>query len=129
MKRFLLALAMISSLMFASPALASAQAAAPATNPAKESVCAGVGLTGTSCDNTSGPGVDSTVRLVINTLSWIVGLIAVIMIIIGGLKYITSAGDSNSVNSAKNTILYAVIGLVVVLMAQILVKFVVSRVG
>ena len=57
----------------------------------------------------------------------IVGVVAVIMIIIGGLKYITSSGDSNNVSSAKNTILYAIIGLVVVVLAQVIVRFVVTK--
>lgn len=57
-----------------------------------------------------------------------VGVAAVIMIIIGGIKYITSGGDPASVSSAKNTLLYAVIGIVVVLFAQALVLFVIRRI-
>ena len=49
------------------------------------------------------------------------------MIMVGGLKYMTSQGDSANVASAKNTILYAVIGLVVVALAQVIVKFVLDR--
>jgi hypothetical protein len=58
-----------------------------------------------------------------------VGFVAVIMIIIGGLKYVTYSGDSSNINSAKNTILYAVVGLVVVALAQIIVKFVLAKAG
>ena len=68
--------------------------------------------------------VFSIVQTVINVLSWIIGVIAVIMIIIGGLKYITSGGDSGNVSGAKNTILYAIIGLVIVALAQVIVRFV-----
>ncbi len=50
------------------------------------------------------------------------------MIIIGGLKYITSAGESSNVTSAKNTIMYAIIGLVIVALAQFIVRFVFERV-
>jgi hypothetical protein len=57
----------------------------------------------------------------------VVGVIAVIMIIIGGLKYVTSGGDSSAVGSAKNTIIYALVGLVVVALAQALVKFVLAK--
>ncbi|MES2971857.1 MAG: pilin [Patescibacteria group bacterium] len=71
--------------------------------------------------------VDSTIRLVINIFSLIVGVVAVIMIIVGGLKYITSGGDSGNITGAKNTILYAIIGLVVVALAQIVVKFVLQK--
>lgn len=72
--------------------------------------------------------VNDIIALVINIFSVVVGVISVIMIIIGGLKYITSAGDSGNVTSAKNTILYAVIGLVIVALAQLIVRFVLQRV-
>jgi cytochrome bd-type quinol oxidase subunit 2 len=92
-------------------------------------ICEGVALTGGTCDpSASGASVESTIRTVINLLSLIVGVVAVIMIIIGGLKYITSAGDSANVSSAKNTILYAVIGLVIVALAQVIVRFVLNKV-
>ena len=81
-----------------------------------------------SCDGTRTDNrVADILRLVLNIFSWVTGVIAIIMIIIGGLKYITSGGDSAGVNSAKNTLLYAVIGLVIVAMAQILVRFVVKK--
>lgn len=71
--------------------------------------------------------INDLIATVINIFSVVVGVVAVIMIIIGGLKYITSSGDSNNVTSAKNTILYAIIGLVVVALAQFIVKFVLER--
>jgi hypothetical protein len=83
----------------------------------------------TGCNN--GPPTDrvnAIIKLVINIFSLIVGVIAVIMIIIGGLKYITSGGDSGNVSGAKNTILYAIIGLVIVALAQIIVRFVLAKV-
>jgi hypothetical protein len=61
---------------------------------------------------------------IVNILSLIVGIISVIMIIIGGLRYITSGGDSNSVTGAKNTILYAIVGLIIVIFAQVFVRFI-----
>lgn len=73
--------------------------------------------------------VNDIVELVINLFSIIVGVISVIMIIIGGLKYITSGGDSGNVTGAKNTILYAVVGLVVVALAQFIVRFVLAKVS
>lgn len=73
--------------------------------------------------------LNSLVANIVNILSVIVGIIAVIMIIIGGLKYITSSGDSGNVQSAKNTILYAVVGLIIVALAQVIVRFVLNKVG
>jgi len=72
--------------------------------------------------------VNDIITTVINIFSILVGVISVIMIIIGGLKYVTSGGDSGNVSGAKNTILYAVIGLVVVALSQVIVRFVLDRV-
>ncbi len=71
--------------------------------------------------------VNSLITQIINIFSVIVGIIAVIFIIIGGLKYITSGGDSGNVTGAKNTILYAIIGLIIVALAQFIVRFVLSK--
>lgn len=83
-----------------------------------------------NCENGAGATdrVNRIIRLIINIFSLIVGVIAVIMIIIGGLKYITSGGDSGNITGAKNTILYAIIGLVVVALSQIIVRFVLDKV-
>ncbi len=64
----------------------------------------------------------------INVLSLIVGIIAVIMIIYGGLRYITSGGSSEGVGSAKNIIIYAIIGLIIVALAQLIVHFLLNAV-
>lgn len=72
--------------------------------------------------------INNIVHSIINILSVVVGVVAVIMIIVGGLRYITSGGNDTSVTGAKNTILYAVIGLVIVALAQIIVHFVLAKV-
>lgn len=72
--------------------------------------------------------VDSVITRVVNVLLFIIGAISVIMIIFGGFKYVTSGGDSNGVTSAKNTILYAVIGLVIASLAYAIVNFVIDDV-
>ncbi len=77
----------------------------------------------------SGTSIDNILKLVINIFSIVVGVISVIMIIIGGLKYIMSGGNDANLVGAKNTILYAVIGLVIVALAQIIVKFVLNKVN
>lgn len=75
----------------------------------------------------SSDNVNNIIRTVINIASLVVGVAAIIMIIIGGLKYVTSGGDSSSISSAKNTILYAIVGLVVAAMAQVLVRYVLRK--
>ncbi|MEK9195823.1 MAG: pilin [Patescibacteria group bacterium] len=71
--------------------------------------------------------LDKLVSDIVNIFSVIVGVVAVIMIIYGGFRYITSGGDSGNVTNAKNTILYALVGLVIVALAQFIVKFVLSK--
>lgn len=74
----------------------------------------------------AGTNISTTLANVINILSLAIGIIAVVVIIIAGLNYITSAGDDTKVASAKRTILNAAIGLIIVGMAQIIVRFVIN---
>ena len=67
---------------------------------------------------------DGLIKKVVNLLLWAIGIVSVIMIIIGGFRYATSNGDSNQVTAAKNTIMYAVIGLVIAIFAYAIVNFV-----
>lgn len=71
--------------------------------------------------------INNLVKTVVNLLSAVVGIVAVIMIIVGGFRYVTSGGNDTSVTAAKNTILYAIIGLIVVALAQIIVRFTLSK--
>lgn len=67
------------------------------------------------------------VKIVINTVLTVLGMVAVIMIVIGGVRYTTSNGDSSAIKNAKDTILYSVVGLVVAIMSFAIVNFVVGR--
>ncbi len=71
-------------------------------------------------------GPTGAFRQITNTILYIVGIIAVIMLIIGGIKYVISGGDSKKVTDAKNTVLYAIIGLVIAVFAYAIVNFVIS---
>jgi uncharacterized membrane protein len=66
-------------------------------------------------------GIFSTIT---NVLLFIIGAVAVIMIVIGGLRYVLSGGDSKQVEAAKNTIMYAIVGIIVALLAYAAVNFV-----
>ncbi|HYF96556.1 MAG TPA: pilin [Patescibacteria group bacterium] len=74
-------------------------------------------------------GVNDLITDVINIFSIIVGIVAVIMIIYGGFRYITSGGDSSKITDARNTILYAIVGLIIVAFAQFVVKFILSKIS
>lgn len=83
-----------------------------------------------TCTKTGSPGLfedGGTVRNVINILLFVIGIIAVIMLIIGGIRYVTSGGDPNSTKGAKDTILYAIIGIVVAFSAFAILNFVISN--
>ena len=73
-------------------------------------------------------GPDGVIARVTNIVAAIAGILAVIIIIWGGFTYITSAGDANKATSARNTIVYAAIGLVVIVLAQTLVIFILSSI-
>ena len=96
---------------------------------ARNEACGGAQLKGSSadCAKADTGKLDGTISSLINILSIIVGLIAVIMIIINGLKLVTSNGDSNRVSSARQGIIYALVGLVFVALAQVIVKFVINN--
>lgn len=117
--------ALILSLVFALPATVSAQfdPLNPACDTATEdaSIC-----------NTDGSdpiaGKEGIIMRVVNILSYVVGAASVIMVIFGGMKYVLANGDSNSISTARNTILYALIGVVVFLFSQLIIRFVISRI-
>lgn len=76
---------------------------------------------------TSG-NLKDTIIGIINAVIGVLGVVAVVVIIIGGIGYMTSSGDAGKVKKAKDTILYGVIGLVIVVLAFAIVNFVISNV-
>jgi cytochrome bd-type quinol oxidase subunit 2 len=125
----LLAAATLVAVPLAVPALASADGG----TGIQSNLCGGATLTvdstGNCSDNTSSTKLDSFIKDLVNVFSIVVGVVAVIMIIVGGFRYITSGGDSGQIGTAKNTIIYAIIGLVIVALAQFIVQFVLNKVG
>lgn len=85
--------------------------------------------TGAACSTDAGAttSVNNLIKTIVNILSAVVGIIAVIMIIVAGLRYVTSGGKEENIKTAKNTILYAIIGLIIVALAQLIVHFVLTQ--
>jgi hypothetical protein len=83
---------------------------------------------GANCTAQPSGSVNGTIKAVINVLSVITGAAAVIMIIIGGFRYVTSGGNPETTKGARNTIIYAVIGIVVVAVSQLIVHFVLNTI-
>ncbi len=130
MKKMMLTFAALATLL--SPALVAAPTYAAGID-IQGNACSGTNgdLTGgTKTDCTGAKGVGSLNKLltqVVNVFSAVVGVAAVLMIIVGGMRYITSGGDSNKVGAAKNTLIYAIIGLVIVALSQVIVHFVLQK--
>lgn len=126
LKRTVIVLALAAGLFI--PTLAVQPAYAQIDDGSKDAACAGLGAAGESCDSqNASSSVTNLLRTVISLLSWVVGIVSIIMMIVGGLKYITSNGDSNAITSAKNTVTYALIGVVIAALSQVLVQFVLNR--
>ena len=114
-------------------------ALAPVTYAADENTEAEAPCTGASqCikDGLSATGGSSTakktdikdiVQLVINVLLFIIAALSVIMIIVGGIRYVVSAGNQQAVTGAKNTIMYSVVGLLVSIFAYAIVNFIINQ--
>jgi len=109
------------------PALAVTQADCNSSN-----LTLGSGIACGSTDSASNKGLFDNGNLfqaISNTLIIVIGAVSVLMIIIGGLRYVLSAGDPKATAGAKDTILYAVIGVVVAIMAFAILHFVVGQFG
>ena len=111
------------------------QTAAAGPAPATDGTCQNSNINvaeGVDCARGDGTrqnlfgGNQSLFAIVTNVLLFLIGAISVIMLIIGGFRYVLSNGDSTQVTNAKNTILYSVIGIIVALLAYAIVNFVVS---
>ena len=119
MKRFIgsiaaLTVVAVMSAVMLSPATAGAVEVFEECEQQNSSVCTG---------QNSAPDM---IEIVINTALYVLGMVAVLMIVIGGIRYTTSGGNSAQTKSAKDTILYAVIGLVVAILAYTIVNFVLN---
>jgi hypothetical protein len=123
---FILSFSVVGSLNLATAsALPTLQSASISTSTA----CDGLSQLDSSQSCGGGGGqaaVGNIISIVVSTLSYIVGAVAVIMIILAGFKYVKSGGDSNNVSSAKTTLVYALVGLAIAALAQVLVHFVLN---
>ena len=72
--------------------------------------------------------METIVKNVVNTAMTVLAVVSVIMLIYGGYNYTTSGGDASKVTKAKNTILYAVIGLIIALLALAIVNFILGEI-
>lgn len=120
---FITAFLVLLSVIMSTPKL---QAAGPL-----DEICSGSGKTSTACKSNTNEnplvGPKGILTKVVEIIIIITGVASIVVIMIGGFKYMTSTGDPNKTKSAKDTILYAVIGLVIAVMAQGIVSFVLNK--
>ena len=116
----LVSLLTVTGMSMAVPVIASA---ATTPSPVATQITGGVDAVGGSSDKST---LGGNIKIVVDILLYILGAIAVLMIVIGGVRYTTSNGESSSIKGAKDTILYAVVGLVIAVMAYAIVNFVVK---
>lgn len=125
-KRLLLTALLLAGMFV--PLLAYPAVPAYAADPRGE-VCKGIDAATGSGECQTDVSLTRVVQNIVNILSVVVGIIAVIMIIWGGLKFVTSSGDSTKITSAKHTVIYAIIGLAVVALSQVIVRFVLDNIS
>ena len=80
-------------------------------------------------DGTNNPitGPDGVINKIANIFALVTGVAAVILIILGGFEYVRSGGDSSKISKAKNIILFAIIGLVIVVLARSIVALMINK--
>lgn len=137
-KRILFSLLLICCCSVAVPLTAQAAPAPKATNllgPGAD--CTGSNGTGSSAvctdtqaadQNTQANPVADRLKKITAIVAFAAGAAAVLIMLVGSIQYITSDGDSNQISSAKQTILYALIGLVVIVMAVSIIEFVLNKI-
>lgn len=97
------------------------------TSPAAQQVAGGIDQTGPTAADCGQSAIDNAITQVVRILTIGVGAAAIIAIIWSGFKYITSGGDSGKVGNAKNTLIYALIGIAIAVLAQLLVNIVITQ--
>ena len=106
---------------FAAPA---ASTCAPNTTDAFSAINAGINCAANDTNPAPAKTISDRIGNIINLMSKIVGVIAVIMVVVAGIQFVTSGGNKDGVTNAKKTITYAVVGLIIVAIAQVIVQFV-----
>lgn len=118
--------ALLAAFMISAPVNVSAATNSALMANAANQVQSGVNQVGGDDNTTQLP---EFITSIINVMLYIIGSIAVLMIIIGGIRYVTSNGDQANVKAAKDTIFYAVIGLILAVLAYAIVNFVIQGIS
>lgn len=124
-KSIVLALGMLVACALPASLLLAGNVSAATCNTPTE--CASDGAKTTTDSSARGATLPERLKDIVNILLFVLGAIAVIIIVIGGLRYVLSSGDAGAIKGAKDTILYAIVGLIVALLAYAIVNFVITQ--
>ena len=125
LKVFAVAMAMmVSGVAAVAPAMAAGSCPAGSVNATYDKSIAECNV----AKDESGRGLTDMFKTIINVVLALIGAIAVVMLILGGVQYSTSSGDAARVKKAKDTILYGIIGLVIALLAFAIVNFILGAI-
>ncbi len=123
-----LGIALFSAPAYAIPPPGAAQQGPQSTSPSTNEACQGIQqLGGTGCGPAATNSVSNLMKRALELLSLIAGFIVVVMVILSGIKFVTANGDSQQITSARQSLIYALIGIVIVAFAQVLVHFVIGK--
>ena len=101
-------------------------ALAPTALLAETPQCTAAGAIGADCN---GGGLTTQISNILDTTFTVIGVLAVLILLVGAVRYITSTGDAKRITQAKDTIIYAILGLVVAILARAIVGFVIAKVA
>ena len=124
MKKSIISIAIMTCAVFGTSVLSTASL------PGSASAQVSDGINTATTSEMKGKSIDGDkglIKTVVNVLLWAVGILSVIMIIFSGFRYITSAGDASKTKSARSTLIYSVVGLIVAIMAWAIVNMVINR--
>ena len=124
MKKSIISIAIMTCAVFGASVLSTASLPGSASAQVSEGINT---ATTSEMKGKSIDGKDGLIKTVVNVLLWAVGILSVIMIIFSGFRYITSAGDASKTKSARSTLIYSVVGLIVAIMAWAIVNMVINR--
>jgi|SRR5579862_7322510 len=125
-KLFIIAATLLAPVSFSSIVFADCSSSTLTTQQAIQ--CGTDNAAGQSGNQDAGSTLDTTIKNIIDVISTLIGITAVIMIIIAGFRFVSSAGNPESAKAARSTITYAIIGLLVVAVAQVIVRFTLNTV-
>lgn len=124
-KKIAATIMLVSAVMFAVPAMVT-QPAFAADCDTSGGIASGAGCAKTDEQSTDLFGANGVFTTITNAALYLIGAISVLMLIYGGIRYTLSGGKSDEVTAAKNTILYAIIGIIVALLAYAIVNYVIT---